>query len=135
MANAIKPKRSTVAAKVPTTSDLASGEIGVNMTDRKVYINNGTSVVQVGAGTLAALGDTTITSPSTGQALTFDGTKWVNSAAGGGAVAGGAIYENSQTITANYTLTSGKNGLSAGPITISSGVTVTVPSGSVWAIV
>lgn len=135
MANAIKPKRSTVAAKVPTTTDLASGEIGVNMTDRKVYINNGTSVVQVGAGTLAALEGTSISSPAVGQTLTFDGTNWVNSAAGGGAVAGGAIYENSQTITANYTLTSGKNGLSAGPITISSGITVTVPSGSVWAIV
>lgn len=135
MPNVIKPKRSTVAAKVPTTSDLASGEIGVNMTDRKVYINNGTSVVQVGAGTLAALEDTSISSPAVGQTLTFNGTNWVNSAAGGGAVAGGAIYENSQTITANYTLTSGKNGLSAGPITISSGITVTIPSGSVWAIV
>lgn len=49
--------------------------------------------------------------------------------------AGGAIFENTQTISANYTLTSGKNGLSAGPITIASGITVTVPSGSVWAIV
>lgn len=51
-----------------------------------------------------------------------------------GAVAGGAIYENSQAITANYTITSGKNALSAGPITINSGITVTVPSGSTWVV-
>lgn len=49
--------------------------------------------------------------------------------------AGGAIIENSQTIAANYTLTAGKNGMSAGVITINSGVTVTVPSGANWVIV
>jgi hypothetical protein len=52
----------------------------------------------------------------------------------GGAQAGGAIYENSQTISANYTITSGKNGMSAGAISISNGVTVTIPSGSNWVI-
>jgi hypothetical protein len=45
------------------------------------------------------------------------------------------IYENSQTVTSNYTITTGKNGFSVGPITIDSGVTVTVPSGSVWTII
>jgi hypothetical protein len=53
----------------------------------------------------------------------------------GGAQAGGVIYENSQTVTSNYTITTGKNGFSVGPITIDSGVTVTVPSGSVWTII
>ena len=52
-----------------------------------------------------------------------------------GARASGVIYENAQTISANYTMTTSRNGLSAGPITIGTGVTVTVPSGSVWAIV
>lgn len=50
-------------------------------------------------------------------------------------VANGCITENNQTVTSSYTLTSGKNGLSAGPITIASGVTVTIPSGSTWAVV
>jgi len=63
----------------------------------------------------------------------YDGTSWGN--IGGGASAGGAIYENSQSITANYTLTANTNGMSAGPITINSGVTVTIPSGSTWVIV
>jgi len=50
-------------------------------------------------------------------------------------VAGGAVYENAQTITSNYTMATGKNGMSAGPITIDTGVTVTVPTDSTWVIV
>jgi hypothetical protein len=45
------------------------------------------------------------------------------------------FYENDQTVTQNYTITSGKNAMSAGPLTINSGVTVTVPTGSTWTIV
>jgi hypothetical protein len=45
------------------------------------------------------------------------------------------LYENSSTISANYSITSGNNAISAGPITVNSGVTVTVPSGSVWTVV
>lgn len=57
---------------------------------------------------------------------------------GGGATGGGnddVFYENGQTVTTNYTITSSKNAMSAGPVTIASGVTVTVPSGSEWVIV
>lgn len=46
----------------------------------------------------------------------------------------GGIYENNQTIAANYTITSGNSAMSAGPITVNSGVTVTVPSGSRWVV-
>ena len=56
-------------------------------------------------------------------------------AGGGGTVADDCIYENSQTISNNYTVTSNKNAMSAGPITVDSGVTVTVPSSSTWTIV
>lgn len=55
----------------------------------------------------------------------------------GGATGGGSnavFYENDQTITTNYTITSGKNAMSTGTITINSGVTVTIPSGSRWVI-
>jgi hypothetical protein len=44
------------------------------------------------------------------------------------------LYENNATISANYTIASGNNAISAGPITINSGVTVTVPSGSTWTV-
>jgi len=59
-------------------------------------------------------------------------------AIGGGATGGSSddiFYENGQTVTTNYTLSTGKNAMSAGPITINSGVTVTVPSGQFWVIV
>lgn len=62
----------------------------------------------------------------------YDGSAW--GSIGGGASAGGAIYENVDDITSNYTLTTGSNGMSVGPITIASGVTVTVPSGQRWVI-
>ena len=42
------------------------------------------------------------------------------------------LYEHEHTIDANYSISSGSNGMSAGPITISSGVSVTVPTGSTW---
>jgi hypothetical protein len=45
------------------------------------------------------------------------------------------LYENANTISANYTIGTNNNAVSAGPITVASGVTVTVPSGSVWTIV
>jgi hypothetical protein len=47
---------------------------------------------------------------------------------------GGGIFVNSQTISSNYTIASGSSGSSAGPVTISSGVTVTVSSGSKWVV-
>ena len=47
----------------------------------------------------------------------------------------GVFWENNQNVTSNYTITNGKNAMSAGPITIDSGVTVTVGSGENWTIV
>jgi hypothetical protein len=90
MANIIKPKRSNSAGVVPTTGNLTSGELGVNMADKKIYINNGTSVVQVGAGNLSALGDVSLTSPTTNQVLAYNGTAWINQNGGSGDVTGAA---------------------------------------------
>lgn len=45
------------------------------------------------------------------------------------------IYVNSNTISANYTFASNTNGVSAGPITIANGISVTVATGSRWVIV
>lgn len=45
------------------------------------------------------------------------------------------LYENSNTISANYSITSGNNAMSAGPITVANGVVVTVPDGSTWTVV
>lgn len=65
-----------------------------------------------------------------------DGTGWVG--LGGGATGGGSnsvFYENDTVVTQSYTITAGKNAMSAGPIAIADGATITVPDGQVWTIV
>ena len=56
---------------------------------------------------------------------------------GAGATGGGSdnvFVENSLTVTTNYTIAAGKSASSVGDLTINSGITVTVPSGSRWVI-
>jgi len=53
----------------------------------------------------------------------------------GGASTNTVFFENDNSVDVNYSVTSGKNAMSAGPIQIKSGITVTVPSGSFWTIV
>ena len=66
----------------------------------------------------------------------YNGSSW-GSIGGGAAGAGGdtVFQENSLIVTTNYTLTTAKNASSVGPITINSGITVTVPSGARWVII
>jgi hypothetical protein len=45
------------------------------------------------------------------------------------------FWENDTTLTSNYTIGTNKNAGTFGPITINSGVTVTVPTGSRWVVV
>ena len=56
---------------------------------------------------------------------------------GGGATGGGGdqvFVENARVVTTNYTLSTGKSAESVGPITINSGITVTIPSGQRWVV-
>jgi hypothetical protein len=65
----------------------------------------------------------------------YNGTAW--SSVGGGATGGGSddiFIENGQTVTTNYTISTNKNAMSTGPISINSGITVTIPSGSNWVV-
>jgi hypothetical protein len=72
---------------------------------------------------------------TTGQVLTVSGGKPAWGTAASSNITAQGLYENSATISANYTIGSGNNAMSAGPITVASGVTVTVPTGSVWTVV
>ena len=77
-----------------------------------------------------------IASRLTGSLPAIDGSNLTGISAG--ATGGGSdevFYENGQTVTTNYTITNGKNAMAAGPITINSGVTVTVGSGETLTIV
>ena len=64
------------------------------------------------------------------------GAAW-GSIGGGASGAGGdaVFYENGQNVTTDYTITASTNAMSAGPVTVDSGVTVTIPSGSNWVVV
>jgi hypothetical protein len=76
-------------------------------------------------------------SPTNGYVLSAQsgntgGLTWA--AASSGNTTSHGLYEMAHTISANYTITSGNNALTAGPTTVASGVSVTVPSGSTWVI-
>lgn len=49
--------------------------------------------------------------------------------------ASNGIFVNAQSISSNYTVAATDNALSAGPVTVASGITVTVSSGAVWTVV
>lgn len=132
------------------TLGVANGGTGAtSLTLNNVLLGNGTSAVQVVApganGNVLTSNGTTWASaapvtglPSqTGNAgkwLTTDGTNpsWQTLIAPGG---GGSIAINTTTVTANYTIAAGTNGFSVGPITVDSGVAVTVASGQRWVVV
>lgn len=79
--------------------------------------------VQLGVGAITYL-----------ELRNLNNSGWVGGQSGGGPV-GGVFYENSTTVATSYTISTGKNAMSAGPITIATGVTVTVPTGSTWSVI
>ena len=74
-------------------------------------------------------------SSNSGKFLTTDGSSasWAVLDTDANSTSKG-LYEHAHTIAANYSITSGNNAMTAGPITINSGVSVTVPTGSTWVI-
>ena len=101
----------------------------------------GTGAIDIPAGTTAQRPGTPNSgmirfNTTLGQYEGHNGTAW--SAIGGGATGGSndrVFVETNNTVTANYTLSTNFNAVTAGPCTIQSGVTVTVPSGQSWVIV
>lgn len=117
------------AAAAATTTTLVSSTItasGIVTANAKLDMN-GTELI------LDADADTSITADTDDQIdFRIGGADKMEMNAT--AFSGGAIYENADDIAANYSITAGKNAFSVGPITIASGVTVTVPSGQRWVI-
>ena len=104
-------------------------------------INNYTSALRLPVGTTAqrpgspAAGDIRFNSTTT-EAEIFNGTIFTAVAGGAGATGGGNdqwVFENDQNVTQNYEITTNKHAHSVSP-TINSGVTITVPSGSILVI-
>ena len=104
--------------------------------DTGFYRAGANTVALVSGGTKIAQFPTT--QGTSGYAMVTDGGGNLSWGKAGGATGGGSdeiFYVNSQTVTQNYTLAAAKNAGTFGPITINSGIAVTIESGATWTIV
>lgn len=134
----------TIITRAGKGSPLTNTEMDTNLTNlntAKIENTSSTGSTPLAVGTTAQRDVTPSAgyirfNSTTGQYEGYNGTSWLP--VGGGATGAGGdqvFLENGQTVTTSYTLSTGKNAVSAGPITINSGATVTVPSGQTWVIV
>ena len=153
----IKETTTTTGTGIVTLAGAATGfqsfaEIG-NGNTTYYAIKSGNNW-EVGLGTYLSSGttlsrDTILESNNSGAAITLAGTSDVfctypaekavvqdssNNATAPQFAATNGIYTNKNEVATNYTIATNYNGMSAGPITVASGVTVTVPSGSTWVV-
>lgn len=128
----------TVAETAPDPAE--QGDVWFNSNTGKTYIyysdydnDQWVEIASTVSGfqTLNEVADVEIAAVANGDFLRYNSStsKWENDDYTD------VIKLNGQTISANYTVPVGYNGLSAGPITIADGVTVTVSDGSAWSIV
>lgn len=120
------------------------GQLATQRDEGVVYIANGLAagnwtVLLVNANTVntAALQTAAVTTPKLADG-SVTAAKIDPAAKIGGATGAGTdrvFYENDQTVNTNYTISTSKNAMSAGPITVANGISVTVPDGSTWTIV
>ena len=106
-------------------------------TDNIYVVHLGPAQAIIG-NALADLTNVSSATPADGNALVYDNATalWKPGTAGATGAGGDAIFwENGQTVTTDYTITNGMNAMSAGPITIAPGVTVTVGAGETWTVV
>jgi len=104
--------------------------------------NNNTKFVTTNTGVVVT-GILTATNVSAAQSVTAttyygSGANLSNlpaSAPVGGASTNSVFFENDKLVEVNYQITSTKNAMSAGPISVSAGIAVTIPSGCSWTIV
>ena len=152
MANTIKLRRSATSGAVPTTGQLALGELAMNTFDGKLFIKtdqSGTeSIAEIGAGgSTITIASTPPGSPDVGDIYwdDVDGSayiyyddsntqQWVSLSAAS-ATAPSVILENQQVISDDYALSANFNGLSQGPVSVAATKTVTVPANAIWAII
>jgi len=136
---------SGTAAGLSATLAVGSGGTGAtSLTANGVLIGNGTSAVTAvdmstkgsllagdGSGNPSTLGVGTNDFVLTADSSEATGLKWAAAAAAGATGAGGdqVFVENERVVTTSYTLSTNKSAMCVGPLTINTGVTVTIPSG------
>jgi hypothetical protein len=107
------------AGASPAWVSSSAGGIGVGAITSTMLASNAVTTVKVADGAITA--------------SKLDPNLNVGGATGGGTDK--VFYENGQNVTTNYTISTGKNAMSAGPITVNNGITVTVPDGANWSVV
>jgi len=128
----------TATATAPFTAYAAGQKFhfvaaGLNTGPATININGVGAKAITKQGTTALVGNEILAGAA--YILIYDGTEFQLTGgvgSGGGAVGGGTdtiFYENKTVMTTSYTLSTGKNALMAGPLTINTGVVLTVPSG------
>lgn len=136
----------TITLAGAATGFQAFSAIGNGNTTFYTIAGQGTSEWEVGIGTYTSSGttlsrDSVLSSSNSGSKVNFSaGTKDVfvtypagrTLTGGGGGI--GALMVNVTTVTDNYTIDTGTNALSVGPVTVASGISVTVSSGQRWVV-
>ena len=140
---------SSTTGNVPSSANLATGELAINTADGKLfYKNSGGTVVSFASGALVSNDTTTATNeyplfanatsgnpstiytsspnylykPSTGELQAPE------------VIANNGLLLNKATVSASYTIATGNNAMSVGPVSVASGQSVTVSSGQRWVI-
>jgi hypothetical protein len=134
----------TASAALPKAGGAMTGDLTLNAQSDLRFADSDSSNWVGFQAPSTITSNVTWTLPATdasvsGYALKSDGAGNLSWGLAGGGASGASgnqvFYENDIEVTASYTITSNKNAVTAGPITVQSGVTVTVPSGSSWTIV
>lgn len=126
-----------------TTATLTTAANHNLTTGTFVTVSGATPAAYNGTFSITVTGDTTftytmLTDPAGSASTVGSYLVGVWGQIGGGATGNGGnqvFVLNDQTVTSSYTIPSTKNASSAGPITIDTGVTVTVSTGSTWTVV
>ena len=96
MASVIKIKRTSVSGNLPTTDNLATGELALNIPDKRLYTSNSTSVLEIGSNPSTLSVNSAYSFPvsdgTNGQILKTDGS---------GNLSFGTVTNSSHTVTVN----------------------------------
>lgn len=152
MSNKVLLKKSAVAAKVPLSTDLSYGEVAINYADGKLYFKDSSNNIKSFVSSATDLLSLIKTVDGAGSGLDADvvdgyAPDTANTAStiavrdssskitASGHVSTAGLFEHANTITEAYTIASGNNAFSAGPVTVATGGSITIPSGSIWTVV
>ena len=119
----------SVSSQADISTLNVTGNAGFTTTSH-IQIPSGTSAQRPGTPTAGM-----IRYNSENQQFEGYAAAWGGFGGAAGASGNAVFYENDTNVSASYQITSGKNAMSAGPITLNAGVVVTIPSGSVWTVV